>query len=301
MSDDRHDDPLQDDPRDIYGKIDALLGRRVGFAPPSEVDEFDDFPLLTDVVVQDGADDPAAYARSGEGSSGIAFAAPDHDAAGFVDAEFTPASLPDLGVTLPHYDLGVTLPHYDLGGPAGSEDGIPQTPIEMPGHDAAEFADAAFRPANVPDPSIISPHENLADPAVLEQGSLQAPIEMPDLDAAESPEAEFIPTDLPDLNAIRPPEYLAEPAFSEDAAPQVSIERPDLDAGESVDAEFTPTNLPDLGIIPPHYDLDLIEPLPLGPLEEGLSELIARQQAQLEAMIRRVVREELERHQRSLE
>ena len=56
-----------------------------------------------------------------------------------------------------------------------------------------------------------------------------------------------------------------------------------------------PTDLPDLGIIPPVCDFDLLDQFPVDPMEERLLEMIAHQQAQLEAMIRRVVREELER------
>jgi len=57
-------------------------------------------------------------------------------------------------------------------------------------------------------------------------------------------------------------------------------------------------DLPDLGIIPPVCDFDLLDQFPVDPIEERLLEMIAHQQAQLEAMIRRVVREELERFRR---
>jgi hypothetical protein len=67
-------------------------------------------------------------------------------------------------------------------------------------------------------------------------------------------------------------------------------------------AEFEPNepiaDLPDLGIIPPVCDFDLLDQFPVDPMEERLLEMIAHQQAQLEAMIRRVVREELERFRR---
>lgn len=69
-----------------------------------------------------------------------------------------------------------------------------------------------------------------------------------------------------------------------------------VDAVANEDADSEPaTNFPNLGILPPAYDLDLLAQLPPDPLEDRLAEMVARQQAQLEAMIRRVVREELER------
>jgi hypothetical protein len=69
----------------------------------------------------------------------------------------------------------------------------------------------------------------------------------------------------------------------------------DLSTDASASGE-PPVDLPNLGIIPPAYDLDLLAELPPDPLEVRLAELAAHQQAQLEAMIRRVVREELERY-----
>jgi hypothetical protein len=62
------------------------------------------------------------------------------------------------------------------------------------------------------------------------------------------------------------------------------------------DPEFSPKDLPDLGIVPPSPGLGWVEQLPPDPLELRLGELIGHQQAQLETLIRRVLREELERY-----
>lgn len=40
---------MADDPQDIFGKIDAILGKRAGFAGPRRQPE-DEFPMLTDIV-----------------------------------------------------------------------------------------------------------------------------------------------------------------------------------------------------------------------------------------------------------
>lgn len=44
---------MSEEPRDLFGKIDALTGRRIGFGPSQDASELDDFPLLTDVVPAD--------------------------------------------------------------------------------------------------------------------------------------------------------------------------------------------------------------------------------------------------------
>lgn len=139
---------MSDIPEDVFGKIDALLGKRVGFAAtkPEEV-ALDDFPVLTEVVVREGTDEPPILQQP-------------------VASEMGPASA--------------------------------EVPVE---------------------PAEVEPNEPIAD-------------------------------------------------------------------------------LPDLGIIPPVCDFDLLDQFPVDPMEERLLEMIAHQQAQLEAMIRRVVREELERFRR---
>jgi hypothetical protein len=139
---------VSDIPEDVFGKIDALLGKRVGFAATKpEADALDDFPVLTEVVARDAAEE-----------------------------------LPSLQHP-PAADTGPT------------SAAIPAEPAE------------------------VEPNEPIAD-------------------------------------------------------------------------------LPDLGIIPPVCDFDLLDQFPVDPMEARLLEMIAHQQAQLEAMIRRVVREELERFRR---
>ncbi|MBK6743313.1 MAG: hypothetical protein IPG66_10185 [Hydrogenophilales bacterium] len=47
---------MSDADDDIFGKIDALLGKRVGFAGATRQREDNDFPLLTEVVEAPGID-----------------------------------------------------------------------------------------------------------------------------------------------------------------------------------------------------------------------------------------------------
>jgi len=94
---------MSDEPRDIFGKIDALLGRRVDFAPTQPEAYPDDFPLLTEVVVPDSPGDSAHSGTRGEADSGAnanaSSGCPDEIAA------LESADLPDLGIIPPACDL----------------------------------------------------------------------------------------------------------------------------------------------------------------------------------------------------
>lgn len=93
-------------------------------------------------------------------------------------------------------------------------------------------------------------------------------------------------------------EVVGQDQVAEQAPVHAQLQEPEARRGGEPEFGDHPAELPDLGIIPPVCDLDLLEQFPMDPMEERLLEMIAHQQAQLEAMIRRVVREELERFRR---
>lgn len=63
---------MADDTQDIFGKIDAMLGKRAGFGGmPTRID--DEFPLLTDVVAEAAA---AAQEMAGPGPGADAMSSP---------------------------------------------------------------------------------------------------------------------------------------------------------------------------------------------------------------------------------